>query len=407
MNEYDDLAATLTRELHEQVDDMGSTLDLGSVQGRARSIRRRRTAIAVASVAAAVAVIVPTVSLLDHTGGRRISPAPAPSTTTTERVHLPAPGVLDVSALPMGDAPRMEYVTDGRTLHRVDGSTAEIRTRYPVSSFAELADGTHLWLTSHDGTPYVEVEDSQGNLLDPVRSRWGIGVNSDDSVGAWVRSDGQVMVWQSGATEPHALGEPIISASDLQVGPVLGDKDSCRTHGYCSVLVNGMDARGARDIWDVSDLGTQRYTDGGLVTIADVAGSVTVGRSELTDSGSCSSLFGGGEFQGFDTCKATLMSFSPDGSTLLGYPPYWDGLGPTSISMWDLKGRQLFERHSDVKSQTTIADAQWEDGTHLLSSMFMDGRWSLVRLAPDGSMEYAVAPVAAAAERSPFVLETS
>jgi hypothetical protein len=407
MNEYDDLAATLTRELHDRVDGMGSALDFGSVQARARSIRRRRTAIAVASVAAAVAVIVPTISLLDHTGGHQISPAPAPSTTTTAPVRLPAPGVLDVSALPMGDAPRVEYVTDGRTLHHVDGTTAEIHTRYPVSSFAELTDGTHLWLTSHDGTPYVEVEDSQGNLLDPVRSGWDISVNGDDSVGAWVRADGQVMVWQAGATEPHALGDPVTSASDLRMGPVLGDKDSCGPHGYCAVFVNAMDASGTRKIWDVSSFGTQRYTDGGLVTIADVAGSVTIGRSELTDSGSCSSLFGGGEFQGFDTCKATLMSFSPDGSALLGYPPYWDGLGPTSISMWDLKGRQLFERRSDVKSQTTIADAQWEDGTHLLSSMFMDGRWSVVRLAPDGSMEYAVAPVAGHAETSPFVLETS
>jgi hypothetical protein len=315
--------------------------------------------------------------------------------------------VLDVATLPTGDRPRVEYVTDGSVLHRVDGSTAQIHTQYPVSSFASLSDGTHLWQTTHAGTPYVEVQDPQGNLLAPTRSGWGLTVNSDHSVGAWVRADGQVMVWGPGATEPHPLGDPITGTSDVRVGTILGDTDSCGPHGYCSVFVNAADANGSRTIWEVSDHGSQRYTDAGLVTIADVAGSVTIGRTELTDSGSCSSLSGGGEFQGFDTCRATLTSFSPDGSTLLGYPPYWDGLGPTSISMWDLKGRSLFERRSDAKHQTTIGDAQWEDGTHALSSMFTDGRWSLVRLASDGSMEYAVAPVAGNAEKSPFVLPVS
>jgi hypothetical protein len=52
--------------------------------------------------------------------------------------------------------------------------------------------------------------------------------------------------------------------------------------------------------------------------VDDVAGGLTVGKTEVTDFGSCSDLYGGGEFQGFHTCKAQFDSFSPDGSTVLG-----------------------------------------------------------------------------------------
>ena len=58
------------------------------------------------------------------------------------------------------------------------------------------------------------------------------------------------------------------------------------------------------------------------MAVNDVGGALTIGYSRITDFGSCSDLFGGGEFPGFTTCKATLKSFSPDGSSLLGYPAY-------------------------------------------------------------------------------------
>jgi hypothetical protein len=70
MSNHDDLTRTLSRELEGRAHEMdGSLLHLTDVQGKARSIRRRRTATAVAAVAAAVAVIVPTVSLATHTNG--------------------------------------------------------------------------------------------------------------------------------------------------------------------------------------------------------------------------------------------------------------------------------------------------------------------------------------------------
>jgi hypothetical protein len=413
MTEHDELGTQLTRTLTEQADAMsGSMLHLAEVRGRARSIRRRRAAAAVAGVAAAVALIVPTVSLATHTSGKP-EPAPAthipsPTRTVTEDTgHQPAPGVLDVSGLPTGSTPHLEYVTDGTVLHQLDGSTVDIPTRYPVSGFAELTDGTHLWLTADNGTPYVEVQDGDGRLHDPVRSGgWSVSVNNAHTVGAWVRPDGQVMAWNSGATEPLEYQDPVQATDDMRMGPVLGDR--CGSQGSCEVYVNVSDPRGdpSWQPWVVDVNGTEPYLDGSYLILSDASeAGLGVGVRKLSDFGSCSVLLGGGEFQGFSTCKHTLESFSPDGQLILGTPAYADGFGSGDLAMYDLAGHVLFDRRSTEETQASYQVAQWEDASHVLASAYQHGRWSIVRFASDGSMEYAVAPVAAG-EENPYVLET-
>jgi hypothetical protein len=410
MTDHDDLTNTLARELDDRAHTMdGSTVHLADVRGRARSIRRRRTATAVAGVATAVAVIVPVAALAARSGGNP-QPAPAPATQTPSQTksptadegHQPPPGVLDVSDLPTGARPRMDYVTDGRVLHQVDGSTLDIGTRYPVTSFATLADGAHVWQTADKaGNAYVEIEDAEGTVHKPLDSYFGLAVNDEHNVAGWVANNGQVTIWTVGASEPRPVGDPVPGTHDLRIAAI--PSQDCRD--FCTVYVNGPSADDqSLQPYEVTDDGTQPYTDGGLVAVNDVSGALTVGFSRITDSGSCSDLFGGGEFQGFTTCKATLKSFSPDGSSLLGYPAYYDGLGPTTISMWDLKDHRLFERRSDARHQATVGDAQWEASTDVLGTVFQDGTWSIVRFASDGSVEYAVPPVAGDDVENPFVL---
>lgn len=413
MNDHDDLTRTLSRELEGRAHEMdGTLLRLADVQGRARSIRRRRTATAVAGVAAAVAVIIPTVSLAAHTGGTKNEPAPAvtqtPSstkTTTADDGQQPPAGVLDFSDLPTGAAPHIEYVADGKVLHQADGSTADVDTKFPLSAFAVLSDGTHLWQTSDEGTPYLEVQDAQGNLRAPVRSNWGVSVNHAHTVGAWVRPDGQVMVWNSGATEPLEYGDPIEATDDMRIGPVLGDhcgdpQDSCEVY----VNVSDPQADPSWKPWLVDVNGTAPWLDGSYLMVSDATESgLSIGYRKLTDFGSCSVLLGGGEFQGFDTCKHTLASFSPDGELILGDPAYHDGFGNGVIAMYNLDGDLLFQRQSNAKSQASYQPAEWEDATHALASAYQGGEWSIVRFASDGSMEDAVTPVPGG-EQNPFVL---
>lgn len=407
MNDKDDLTRTLSRELEDRTHAMdGSTLHLADVKGRARSIRRRRTATAVAGVAAAVAVIVPSVSLMSHSNGKP-EPGPAthsPSQTQTAKDgHQPPAGVLDVSDLPTGAAPQIAYVTDGTLLHEADGDTVDVGTAYPVSSFAVLKDGSHVWQTMDDrGNAYVEIQDSEGSFQQPVPSIPGLSVSRSHDAAAWATPDGQVMVYVAGAAAPRTLGEPVPAPQGLRMGPF--GSDDC-VPDYCSVFVNASSGNQGPRPWEVSDHSTGPFTDGDMRTVADVAGGVFVGYTKITDFGSCSSLWGGGEFRGFDTCKHTLTSISPDGSLVLGTPAYPDGFGSTDIAMYGIHGDLLFQRQSTQRSQASYQPPAWEDDSHVVAPFYQDGRWSLVRIASDGSMEYAVAPVAGG-EEDGFVLET-
>jgi hypothetical protein len=407
MNEYDDLTSRLTRTLTDHSDVMtGSSLGLAEVTRRARSIRRRRTAAAVAGVAAAVAVIIPTVALASHTGG---SPEPAPATQTptpTATVTAtdgapPLPGVLDVSDLPTGEAPAMDYVYQG-SLHFADGGTGTVRTRYAPDQFVEMDDGSRVWHTSDQGTPYVEIQDADGTFHDPVPSGWDVNVNPSHTIAAWLAPTGQVTVWEGRASEPRPLGDPI-AGSDLRLGPVTGDRCALA----CSVVVNVSGANG-RQPWEVSDSGSRELRDGGYLIVDDISrGGLTIGHTKVSDGGSCSKLLGGGEFQGFATCQNQFAGFSPDGQLLLAEPPYYDGPGPSGIAMYDLSGTSLFERGATAKVQSFYAaPAVWEDDTHVLAATYQDGTWALVRIASDGTMEYAVAPQAGPYEDSPYVLPT-
>jgi hypothetical protein len=358
----------------------------------------------VAGAALAVAVIIPTVSLLDHTGGHHPSPAPAPtSPTTTRPVQLPPPGVLDVSSLPTGGTPRTEYVTDGTVLHRVTGDTVDVGTSHPVTAFVTLRDGARVFQTAGSGQTYVEVADASGVLHPPVTSMEGLVVDPDHRLAAWVDANGQVMVWSVGASQPKPLGDPI-SGSDVRIAGI--DGYSCSL--ACEAYVNVTDAHGDRQPWFVSLSGSQPLHDGSYLTIADVAGGLDIGLDHLTDFGSCSKLQGGGELQGWSTCQHTLVSFAPGERLVLADPAYHDGIGNGVIAMYRTgNGDLLFQRHSTRNAQAFYNVAQWEDNGHVLAPVFQDGRWAIVRFASDGSMEYAVPPVDGSPLHSPFVVETT
>ena len=410
MNQNDDLMDQLSRELHDRAGEMdGSMLGLAGVQGRARSIRRRRAATAVVGAAAAVALIVPTAALALHSGGKpepapishSVSPSQAPSQTTDDG-QQPATGVLDVSDLPTGAAPAVDYVYDG-TLHFRDGGTGEINTRYDPDQLVEMEDGSRVWRTVRNGSSYVELQDADGTFHDPVPSGFDLSVNPKHSIAAWLSPSGQVTVFEGRASQPRPLGDPV-PGSDLRLGPVTGDDCSLA----CTVIVNVHNATGQP--WEVSESGSQPLADGGYLEVKDVShAGLTIGFTRITDFSTCSKLLGGGEFQGFSTCKNQLTTFSPDGRLIWALPGYFDGAGPGGFAMYDLSGQRSSERSSSAKAQATLADsdAVWEDATHVLVPVYQGGDWSLVRIASDGSMEYAVAPRPGVdITENPYVLPT-
>jgi hypothetical protein len=307
----------------------------------------------------------------------------------------------------------VDYLQDG-TFHVADGSTFAVGTRHTPSQFVELADGSVVWRTvDPSGQAYVEIRDPDGTYHSPERIASDLSVNAAHSIVAWVTPSSQVMIWEGWASVPRALGG-LIPGTDLRIGPVTGTGaaapgkpgPSC-VQSTCTVIVNVRDGSAPGQPWEVSDSGSQPLRDGGYLDIRDVSDAgLTIGLTKATDSSTCSKLLGGGEFQGFATCKNQLASFSPDGRLIQAWPGYFDGIGPGGIAVFDLEGNRLFERSATEQVQSYYDGETWEDDTHLLVPTYQDGRWALVRIASDGSMEYAVAPAKGPYDANPFILPT-
>jgi hypothetical protein len=403
----DDLNTTLTRELRDRAEAVhGSPLGLADVTGRARSIRRRRTTASVVGVAAAVAVIVPTAALAGHHDGSRNEPAPSTQSTTTGTPEPPAPGVLDVSDLPTGAAPAIAYA-EGNVIHRPNGSSVDVG--HPVDEFVTLADGTIVYASpTPGGGDGVRVWPDRHPGGRPYPATHGLAVNAAHTLVAWVSPTGYVTVWEEPVYGNAIDLGKVADASDVRIASIQGD-DCMQTYpnSVCEVDVNTTSPSGDRQPWAVTPDGASPLTDGSFLTVADQSASgLTIGLDKVTDSGSCSKLLGGGDFQGFETCKHTLVSFSPDESRILADPAYHDGIGNGVIAMYDVQGKVLFERHATEQAQSFYPEAQWEDDTHVLAPVFQDGKWAIVRFASDGSMEYAVPPVAGEDTSVQYVLAT-
>ena len=240
-----------------------------------------------------------------------------------------------------------------------------------------------------------------------------LSVNAAHSIVAWLTPSSQVMIWEGWASEPRALGDldprhrPAHRTGHGHGAAAPGKPGPSCGQSTCTVIVNVRDGSAPGQPWEVSESGSQPLRDGGYLDVRDVSDAgLTIGLTKATDSSTCSKLLGGGEFQGFATCKNQLASFSPDGRLIQAWPGYFDGIGPGGIAVYDLEGNRLFERSATEQVQSYYDGETWEDDTHLLVPTYQDGRWALVRIASDGSMEYAVAPAKGPYDANPFILPT-
>ena len=108
----------LTQTLRERADGVGGgSLDLATVRGRARGIKRRRNALrgAVAAMVATVAVpggmAVNTALQTPGEDGPDVVATGTPSPSTVEERRLEGPTALTLEGLPTGPAPAIPYLT--------------------------------------------------------------------------------------------------------------------------------------------------------------------------------------------------------------------------------------------------------------------------------------------------------
>lgn len=395
MNDLDD---ELTRTLQQRADNLSSApLAFDDVRGKAITIRRRRTLASGLGVAAAIAVIVPTAMFA--TRGNESSPQPATALPTVTDTNTPSPTstptmgsdphALDITDLPTGAPPAVPLVADG-------GQAA-----------ARTGEAVVRW------TPEGVVVEAGGRTFGPYASSSGTAINDAGTAIAWATDDGQVMAWQDGYAEPN-----ILSATGLQgmrVVAVTGD--GCvngKVAGDCLVYVSGSDQNGEQRSLAVGRGGTDLVDpDGSIIGVRDAteAGRV-LGITEYDDTrpGTCSVVLDpaqSGSTPLLATCDYALDEFSPNGSYVLASDTYGDGIGSGTIAIFETDGDRLSYRDNGSSQDLTFYNsAVWEDETHVLFSLFQDGKWSIVRMDVDGAMEFAVAPQPGNSEDVPWHFET-
>jgi hypothetical protein len=401
-----DLDNELSRTMRHHAENLSAApLAFDDVRGKATSIRRRRQVATGIGALAAIAVIVPTAMFASQNvlADNEIDPGVSGTPTVidsngTDATEGPGPtmgadsGALDVTGLPTGEAPSGVVTGGDLAAAQVDGALVR-------------------W------TPEGVAVEADGQTFGPYPTSHGIARNPAATAVAWTTDEGAVMAWATGASEPFVVIDDV-NLADLRVGAVTGtfcaptDEPS-----ECLYYVSGYDMdTGETSMFTVTPQGDVANVDPDqlLITVRDATDDGRViGHTSIDDlePGSCSALLDPadtGSTPLWETCNHTLDTFSPNGDYVLASDAYGDGIGSGVIAIYDAAdGTLLAERKNKSGGLIFYNDATWEDETHVLLSVFQDGKWSIVRMDVNGAMEFAVEPQKGDEMQVPWHFETT
>lgn len=388
MNTTDDL----TRSLREQADRVGGhPIDLDSVRGRARSIRRRRRIVAGAGVLAAVAVIAPIA--VATSGGllgseENIPPAtnvPSPTPTPVGRVEALA------ASAPRGDDPSVPWL-DGTVLHQPDGTTTDLgQAYYDVTPY----DGGWAAVDLGEGTTSFLDADGSVRQTFPGQS-------------LAVSADGRRMASVLNATGGLDIGLRPVAGTESYLSSVVafeGTVDLAGFTGPQEIAYTLTGAQGQTGAW-LTDWEQEPRRLRGLINVraANEATGMVSGMTSIQElePGSCSAVVAAATSQiRWETCDYTLEAFSPDGRFVIGTDPYHDGLGGTTVAILDATDGTVIVEYTTRDIGFTHS-AIWETSSTVLVTTHQDGRWYALRLGLDGDISQALDPVRAGELDNPW-----
>jgi hypothetical protein len=355
-------------------------LALERVRGRAGQIRRRRTAAAIVGSAAAVAAIAGIGVAVSPSGSPDRSlppiaktPQPTPRTDAADPSAVgPTYAVtLDVPAeQTFGDEPKVPYWSDGEIVD-ADGSTTPLADR----PFTFAWDPSRAsWTVIRAGEAHAEILriGKDGTTLTPPRPTFDRGL----AVGPG--GELAVMEEDSDGWTLSAYGSRVSLGRSVEYGQIDG------------FLANG-------DVVDTLD-GRTRAADvvaGTFTDLPDASAVVTSPTVRLTatagEDGTWTARDGTGSTH-WSLDWAGVSSFSPDGRhvVLSGDPQQriqgstdWDS-GYATSTLWIRTAADLLPEAAFVAPQGGYFWGWTWDGDTLVTNLFLDGRWTLVRLATDG-----------------------
>jgi hypothetical protein len=253
--------------------------------------------------------------------------------------------------------------------------------------------GGWLAVERKQGTPYVVHLDASGQVLSTKPGGDRIVVSQDGVEVSWAEGDKLYLDTTNGHSEqPRSIALPA-GASASPVGFV----------GPGSVLAR---VDGPEDDYWVTSFEEFQVVRGLVAVRATDESHGVLGVQTSYDNQTGTSCWALRTNAGGDrepaTCDWTIDRFSADGTHFAGYPSGVDGLGSATVALLDsatAKPTVTFERPGD--GDTYVADVAWEDGSHVLASLHEGGRWYLVRLGLDGSLER-LDEASGSPERSPF-----
>ncbi|HEX4978069.1 MAG TPA: hypothetical protein VFV40_09415 [Nocardioides sp.] len=398
----------LTQALRERAAGVGgSSLDLESVRGRARGIKRRRTALrgAVAAMVATVAVPggLAVNTALQGPGDDRpedVIATEAPSPTPGEDRELTGPTALTLAGLPKGPAPAIPYLTvdpadpERKLLVTPDGPVELDDELGPVQAAVRSGDG---WTVLAYPGPRVHRLDADGQVVGTEQYAAGqqVAVAHDGSHLLYVlidpTDDAQLVTAAptTGSTEPVNWRLPA-RPSVTPVGFVDDD----------TVVFTTTDDRGSSVVYTASPgeepqpldsplLGANAAGDGivyGYTRVGEIEPSVCSGAVDAVS----------GELL-WENCDYSLPAgaLNPGGDLLLAHPGSTDGYGPLSVSVLDAaSGEPLVDYEQvDRRGQVTALTSGWESDRTFITSVADGEDFALVRYGAGGGSELATDPI--------------
>lgn len=307
--------------------------------------------------------------------------------------QAPRKTIFDVSDLETGAPPKLVWTEQvgSKTVIHGDGGTTTITG--DINAIAPMGSGFVVQTFDTVDPARRPITRWVGPDGTPGRSSWrtgyGLATSPDgEAVAFTTRRGGVKVIDQDG---DRVLGMPSIPSKQFGQ-PAYVTNGYCKedeTSNGCAVLVN---SSRTRESWVVSSHGIVDVT--GFKTISTARGRWTGAYTKFTDTGTCSAMMRNRKVR-WRTCDNAFSDISPDKQHVLGTPAYADGFGPTTLDALNLRtGEHTHTWKSTRKATTTYFDEVWEDSSHILVVTYSGGKFAIVRLGLDGSMEYAVEPVA-------------
>lgn len=325
----------------------------------------------------------------------------ARSSPVAETTPFPTTGI------PAGDAPAIPYAFASEPtfgggdwrLRRPDGTAVGLPD-LTWSVWAPMGQGA-IGMAGTEAGPELQQVSGDGRVRSTLVQHFGLVVSPGDQLVGWLGDRGEPRVVEGGGSRTVSL--PRVPHG-IAVAALWGD-DTCREQvpegGGCSVFVTL-----PRRVRVTTSHGIVS-TVGPLLRVSDVAvdGRVAGLVSRRTDSRpACWGVVRPDGRRSFRTCDYYLDSFSPGGDRILAEhsETRWSSIRRFAVLGRD--GHVVRAWTFDPGRRRSLAQLTWEDGHHLLGVLLARGRWGLVRIGTDGTVEYAGPTVAATDELTPFSL---